>query len=95
MNTLNELIGAYDPAAPLERASTIPSSWYTDRRIFQLEQQTVFSHSWQVAARSDQLRKPGDYVTADTAGEQSSLLRAQTIESADSSMCAVTTQPRL
>jgi choline monooxygenase len=69
MKTLNDLIAAYDPAALLDRASTIPSSWYTDKRIFDLEQQTVFSNSWQVAARLDQLRKPGDYVTADIAGE--------------------------
>jgi choline monooxygenase len=66
---LGKLIHVYDPDAPLSRASTIPSSWYTDPRIFQLEQESVFSRSWQVAARSDQLRKPGDYVTTDIAGE--------------------------
>jgi choline monooxygenase len=69
MTTLKELIDAYDPAAPLDRASTIPSSWYTDKRIFQLEQDTVFSNSWQFAARLDQLNKPGDYVTTDIGGE--------------------------
>jgi choline monooxygenase len=75
MNTLNDLIGAYDPAAPLDRASTIPSSWYTDARIFQLEQQTVFSHSWQIAARLDQLNKPGNYVTTDIGGEPIVIVR--------------------
>jgi choline monooxygenase len=75
MNTLNDLIGAYDPAAPLDRASTIPSSWYTDKRIFQLEQQTVFSRSWHIAARLDQLNKPGDYVTTDIGGEPIVIVR--------------------
>jgi choline monooxygenase len=72
---LGNLIGAYDPDAPLSRASTIPSTWYTDARLFQLEQQTVFSRSWQVAARGDQLKKPGDYVTADIAGEPVVIVR--------------------
>ena len=75
MKTLNDLIGSYDPAAPLDRASTIPSWWYTDARVFQLEQETVFSGSWQVAARLTQLNKPGDYVTTDIAGEPIVIVR--------------------
>ena len=69
MTTVTELLAAYDSSSPLSRASTIPSSWYTDARIFQLEQQTVFSRSWQVAARLDQLNQPGDFVTTDLGGE--------------------------
>jgi len=67
--SLRDIIAGYDPDAQLPHASTIPSSWYTDERVFQLEQQTVFGRSWQVAARIDQLKKPGDYVTTDIAGE--------------------------
>ena len=63
------MIDSYDPTAPLERASTIPASLYTDERIFELEQQTVFSRSWQLAARVDQLQKSGDYVTTDIGEE--------------------------
>ena len=66
---LQRIIDVYDPTASLDRASTIPSSWYTDNRIFELEKATVFSRSWQVAARVDQLCKPGDYVTAEIADE--------------------------
>jgi len=73
--TVKELIDVYNPAAPLDQASTIPSSWYTDARIFQLEQDTVFSNSWQLAARLDQLNKPGDYVTTDIAGEPIVIVR--------------------
>jgi choline monooxygenase len=68
-NSLNKIINAYDPNTPLERASTIPAPWYTDERVFELEQQTVFSRSWQVAARVDQLQKPGDYVTTEIGDE--------------------------
>jgi choline monooxygenase len=75
MKTLKDLFDAYDPATSLAEASTIPSSWYTDRRVFQLEQQTVFSRSWQVAARLDQLHKPGDYVTTDIGGEPIVIVR--------------------
>jgi choline monooxygenase len=69
LQSLEFIINAYDPSTPLERASTIPASWYTDGRIFELENQTVFSRSWQLAARVDQLRNPGDYVTTEIAAE--------------------------
>ncbi len=68
-NSLRDIIDAYDPNAPLAEASTIPASWYTDERVFELEKQTVFGRSWQVAARLDQLREPGHYVTTEISGE--------------------------
>jgi choline monooxygenase len=74
-DSLQAIIDSYDPSAPLAQASTIPSSWYTDQRVFELEQQTVFSSSWQVAARLDQLRDPGNYVTTDIAGEPIVIVR--------------------
>jgi choline monooxygenase len=70
-----QIIDGYDPTASLDRAATIPSSWYTDERIFELEKQTVFSGSWQFAARADQLRKPGDYVTTEIADEPIAIVR--------------------
>src|SRR6476646_633791 len=66
---LPQLIDAYDPNAPLDRAFTIPSSWYTDKDLYNLELKTVFSNSWQYAARRDQLETPGQFVTTDIAGE--------------------------
>jgi choline monooxygenase len=68
-DSLKDIVDAYNPDAPLAEASTIPSAWYTDERIFELERQTVFSRSWQFAARTDQLTRPGEYVTCDIAGE--------------------------
>src|SRR5256886_12277158 len=67
--SLTDIINSYDPNAPLAEASTIPAPWYTDERLFELEKQTIFSRSWQFAARIDQLNKPGDYVTGEVAGE--------------------------
>lgn len=69
MKSLAFILNSYDPNAPLERASTIPASWYTDQRVFELEQRTVFSRSWQVAARVDQLCNSGDYVTTNIGNE--------------------------
>lgn len=40
-----------------------------DPRILELEQQTVFARSWQLAGRIEQLEKPGRYITWDLAGE--------------------------
>jgi phenylpropionate dioxygenase-like ring-hydroxylating dioxygenase large terminal subunit len=73
--SLSEIIRGYNPDAPLAEASTIPAPWYTDERVFELEKQTVFSQSWQVVARVDQLAKPGDYVTTDIAGEPIVIVR--------------------
>lgn len=69
MHSLNDIIDAYDPDAPLAEAFTIPAPWYTDERVFNLERQTVFSRSWQFAARVDQAREPGQYVTTEIAEE--------------------------
>ena len=49
--TLREIVDAYDPKAPLERAWTIPSDWYVDARIAELETGTTFSGSWQMVGR--------------------------------------------
>jgi choline monooxygenase len=67
--SLREIIDSYNPNASLEEALTIPSPWYTDQNLYNLELQTVFSNSWQLAGRVDQLREPGQYVTSDIAGE--------------------------
>jgi len=74
-DSLERIIKSYNPRTPLAEASTIPSAWYTDGRVFRLEQETVFSNSWHVAARADQFTKPGDYVTTEIAGEPIVIVR--------------------
>jgi choline monooxygenase len=67
--SLHQIVDLYDASRPLAEASTIPAPWYTDPRIAALERQGVFTPSWQVVGRTDQLHNPGDYVTADIVGE--------------------------
>ena len=67
--SLREIIANYNPSAPLIEASTPPASWYSDPRILELEQRTVFSRSWQLVGRTDQVRGPGQYVSFEVAGE--------------------------
>src|SRR5262245_29115343 len=66
--SLEQIVDLYDADAPLERASTIPTSWYTDSRVLDLERRTVFTRSWQYAARLDQVRAPGDYAASELPG---------------------------
>src|SRR5262245_13135703 len=66
---VKERLKAYNPKLSLSEASTPPSSWYTDPNIFELEQRAVFACAWHMLGRSDQVRKPGEYVTGEIAGE--------------------------
>ncbi len=74
-SSLHDILAAYDDLAPLEQASTIPASWYVDERIADLERRNVFGRTWQVVARADQLVSPGEFVTADLAGEPLVMVR--------------------
>jgi choline monooxygenase len=67
--TLKEILASYNDKAPLAEAHTIPAPWYTDPRVAALEQRNVFSRTWQTVGRTDQVEKPGQYVTATVAGE--------------------------
>ena len=59
----------YNPKLPLRQASTPPSLWYTDTRIFELEKRAVFSRAWHMLGRAEQVGKPGAFVTGEIAGE--------------------------
>lgn len=72
---LREVIADYDPKSPLAQASTPPSSWYSDSRIFDLERRSVFSRLWQLAGRSAQVRAPGQYITHEVVGEPIFVIR--------------------
>lgn len=77
MTTLKDLVGSYERDRPLAEASTIPSGWYTDSRIFELERQTVFARSWHFACRTDQVAAPGQFVSLELAGEPLVVVRGQ------------------
>jgi choline monooxygenase len=67
--TLQNVLATYDASAPLAEASTIPAPWYVDPRIAQLETTTVFTKTWQMVGRAEQVEQPGQFVTATVAGE--------------------------
>ena len=67
--SLNQILASYNERAALPEASTIPAPWYVDARIAELESKTVFSKTWQMVGRADQLEKPGQFVTANVADE--------------------------
>ena len=73
--SLKEIVQQYDPSLPLDHASTIPASWYVNKDFYELELKAVFSRSWQLAGRLDQVAKPGHYVTSDIAGEPVVIVR--------------------
>jgi choline monooxygenase len=67
--TLREVVDSYDATRPLEEAWTIPASWYVDPRLAELEKRTVFSSSWQLVGRVDQVSSPGQFLSVEIAGE--------------------------
>jgi choline monooxygenase len=69
MQSLKDILHSYNDRAPLAQAYTIPAPWYTDARIAELEKRTIFHRTWQVVGRTDQLSRPGEFFTADLAGE--------------------------
>jgi choline monooxygenase len=64
-----KIVNDYDPNVPLTQASTVPSSWYVNKELYELELKTVFSNTWQLAGRLDQVGQAGQYVTTDIGGE--------------------------
>jgi choline monooxygenase len=73
--TVHDLLNLYNPSDPLERAFTIPAPWYRDPRIEELERASVFSATWQVVGRLNQVCEKGQFFTADVAGEPIVLVR--------------------
>ncbi len=66
---VRDILNLYNPHDPLDHAWTIPSPWYFDARVAELEQQSVFAKSWQAVGRADQVREKGNFFTAEIAGE--------------------------
>ena len=66
---------AFDPDRDIAEAQTPPADWYASPETFDEERRSVFRHRWIAAARSGQLRSPGDYVAGNLAGEPYLILR--------------------
>jgi choline monooxygenase len=76
-SSLRDLLSQYDSSGPLDRASTIPASWYSDQRISCAERKAVLGTSWQCIGRAEQVTQPGQYVAAEVAGEPVVAVRGQ------------------
>jgi choline monooxygenase len=69
MQSVQQILASYNDRAPLSEAFTIQASWYVDHRVAELERTTVFSKTWQVIGRIEQVEKPGQFVSATVADE--------------------------
>lgn len=58
----DELIGS------LEAGYALPSSWYTDRQLFDRERQRVLRRGWHYGAHTGELAQPGDQALCKIAG---------------------------
>ena len=59
----------------LER--TLPRAAYVDDAAFARERERIFHREWFLACREERVRKPGDYVAIDVAGESIFVVRAK------------------
>lgn len=75
--TLAEKLARFDDTRPLAQARSLPALWYTDPEIADLERRAVFHDSWQAVGRSDQVARPGQFITADVAGEPIVVVRGE------------------
>ena len=50
-------------------------SWYTDPAVLRAELESIFTRGWVLVGRGSELPDPGDYVTADVAGESVIVVR--------------------
>jgi choline monooxygenase len=66
---IEQILSSYNDRAALSEASTIPAPWYVDPRIAELERLNIFGRTWQLVGRTDQLQKPGEFVSTLLAGE--------------------------
>ena len=65
----------FEASAALTR---LPAWAYADTALFAAEREQLFRPAWQLAAHTQQLARPGDYVAIDLASERALLLRDET-----------------
>lgn len=64
-------------AAPVERAETIPSSWYTDPRFEHADREWILTRSWQGIGHAAQVAEAGQHFIASIAGEPVIVVRGK------------------
>ena len=73
MSPVAELIA--NASEPFERAHAMPPSVYTSPTFLEKELEHVFAKEWVALGRASSLRKPGDYLTYDLAGQPIFVIR--------------------
>jgi len=53
----------------LTQAGTLPARWYTDSAFLTLENELIFSKTWQPVGRAELVQRPGDFFSCELAGE--------------------------
>jgi Uma2 family endonuclease len=80
MRTAPEL-GAIDAAAltsaPLARAETIPSAWYSDPRFHAIDSELVFARTWQNVGHVAQVAAEGQHLVATVADDPVIVVRGR------------------
>ena len=79
MQSVQQILAGYNDQATLPEAFTIPASWYIDAGIAQLERATVFSKTWQMVGRVEQVETPGQFVSATVASEPIVVVRGNDV----------------
>src|SRR5262245_21842638 len=74
---LREKLTTFNPDLPLDRARTLPSAWYFDPEINAMERRAIFRETWQFVGRGEQVEKPGQFLTAEIAGEPMLVVRGE------------------
>ncbi len=69
------LVGDELKIQPIERAETIPSSWYTQSDFMQLDHEAIFLRTWQYVGHLSQIVNSGDYILATVAENPLILIR--------------------
>ncbi len=68
MDALPDLTDEVLRIAPLARAETIPSSWYTHPAYHEADRRVLFERCWQYVGHRSRLDGPGAYLRAEVAG---------------------------
>jgi choline monooxygenase len=63
-------------AVPLSRAETLPSRYYLDPSVLEVEKERIFGRTWQLVARTDELQRVGDFVPVTVLDEPVVITRA-------------------
>jgi choline monooxygenase len=59
----------------VSKSWTLPAHVYIDPSVLEREKKRIFSRTWQMVGRRDQVSKPGDFFTAELAGEPLLIVR--------------------